>query len=149
MSPTMATIRMQQAIPPVMPISPKLPCCALRETRFRRCSIRRAGRPAVRACRCRASVQYLDIVARRLRRLRQAGTSTTEGDNTMGIGTVKWFNSENGCGFIAPDSGCPDVFVRFSAIVGTGYRSLEDGQRVEFDVTQGAKGPEAANVRAL
>lgn len=67
----------------------------------------------------------------------------------MAQGTVKWFNSEKGYGFIAPDGGAPDVFVHFSEIVGNGYRSLEDGQRVEFEVTQGQKGPQASQVRGL
>jgi cold shock protein len=67
----------------------------------------------------------------------------------MAQGTVKWFNAEKGFGFIAPDGGAPDVFVHFSEIVGNGYRSLEDGQRVEFEITQGQKGPQAENVRAL
>lgn len=67
----------------------------------------------------------------------------------MAQGTVKWFNSEKGYGFIAPDGEAPDVFVHFSEIVGNGYRSLEDGQRVEFEVTQGQKGPQASQVRAI
>jgi CspA family cold shock protein len=67
----------------------------------------------------------------------------------MAFGTVKWFNAEKGFGFIAPEGGGSDVFVHHSAIVGSGYRTLEDGQRVEFDIKQGAKGPEAANVRAI
>jgi CspA family cold shock protein len=67
----------------------------------------------------------------------------------MAQGTVKWFNAEKGYGFIAPDGGAPDVFVHFSEIVGNGYRSLEDGQRVEFEVTQGQKGPQASQVRGL
>ena len=67
----------------------------------------------------------------------------------MAQGTVKWFNSEKGYGFIAPRDGSADVFVHFSAIQGTGYRSLDEGQNVEFDVTQGQKGPQAENVRAL
>jgi cold shock protein len=67
----------------------------------------------------------------------------------MTQGTVKWFNSEKGFGFIAPDGGAADVFVHFSAIVGDGYKSLEDNQRVEFETTQGQKGPQAANVRAI
>lgn len=67
----------------------------------------------------------------------------------MAEGTVKWFNSEKGFGFIAPDSGDKDVFVHFSAIEGGGYRSLEENQRVEFDVTQGQKGPQAERVRVL
>ena len=67
----------------------------------------------------------------------------------MAQGTVKWFNSEKGFGFIAPEDNGPDIFVHFSAIVGDGYRSLEENQRVEFDIEQGSKGPQAANLRAL
>jgi CspA family cold shock protein len=67
----------------------------------------------------------------------------------MAQGTVKWFNGDKGFGFIAPDGGAPDVFVHFSAIVGSGYRNLEEGQRVEFDVTEGQRGPQAADVRVL
>jgi CspA family cold shock protein len=66
----------------------------------------------------------------------------------MTVGTVKWFNADKGFGFIAPESG-EDVFVHFSAIQATGYRSLDEGQAVEFDITQGQKGPQAANVRPL
>jgi cold shock protein len=66
----------------------------------------------------------------------------------MTVGTVKWFNADKGFGFIAPESG-EDVFVHFSAIQSTGYRSLDEGQAVEFDVAQGSKGPQAANVRPL
>ncbi|CAN5162221.1 cold-shock protein [soil metagenome] len=64
----------------------------------------------------------------------------------MATGVVKWFNSEKGYGFISQEDG-PDVFVHFSAIQGTGYRNLEENQKVEFDVTTGQKGPQAANVR--
>ena len=60
----------------------------------------------------------------------------------MAQGTVKWFNGDKGYGFIAVEGG-PDVFVHFSAITGSGYRSLEEGQKVEFDITQGQKGPQA------
>jgi CspA family cold shock protein len=67
----------------------------------------------------------------------------------MASGTVKWFNAEKGYGFISLDDGGADVFVHFSAIDSTGYRSLEENQRVEFDVTQGPKGPQAEHVRAL
>ncbi len=67
----------------------------------------------------------------------------------MAQGTVKWFNSEKGFGFIAQDGGGPDVFVHFSAIASSGYRSLEENQRVQFDVTQGQKGPQANNVSAI
>lgn len=67
----------------------------------------------------------------------------------MATGTCKWFNSEKGYGFIAQDGNGPDVFVHFSALVGDGYRELTEHQRVEFDVTHGLKGPQAANVRAI
>jgi CspA family cold shock protein len=66
----------------------------------------------------------------------------------MATGTVKWFSNEKGYGFISRD-GEPDVFVHFSAIQGSGYRSLEEGQRVEFDVAPGRKGEEAQNVRLV
>ncbi|ROT31084.1 cold-shock protein [Micromonospora sp. HM5-17] len=65
----------------------------------------------------------------------------------MATGTVKWFNSEKGFGFIAQDGGGPDVFVHYSAIATSGYRELSEGQKVEFDVTQAEKGPQAANVQ--
>ncbi|MFN8188108.1 MAG: cold-shock protein [Gaiellales bacterium] len=64
----------------------------------------------------------------------------------MATGTVKWFNDEKGYGFIAPDDGSKDVFVHFSAIAGEGFRTLNEGSRVEFEVRQGNKGPEAADV---
>ncbi|MER3453243.1 MAG: cold-shock protein [Acidimicrobiia bacterium] len=66
----------------------------------------------------------------------------------MATGTVKWFNPDKGYGFIAQDNG-PDVFVHFSAIEGSGYRNLEENQKVEFDVTPGPKGPSATNVRLI
>ena len=67
----------------------------------------------------------------------------------MPQGTVKWFNADKGYGFISQDGGGPDVFVHFSAIQSSGYRSLEENQRVEFEVTQGQKGPQADQVRVL
>jgi CspA family cold shock protein len=67
----------------------------------------------------------------------------------MASGTVKWFNAEKGYGFIAPDEGGSDVFVHFSAIQSTGYRSLEEGQKVEFEITKGQKGDAAADVRPV
>jgi len=66
----------------------------------------------------------------------------------MAQGTVKWFNSEKGFGFIAVDEGA-DVFVHYSAIESDGYRSLEEGQRVEFEVSQGQKGPQADSVKPV
>jgi CspA family cold shock protein len=71
-----------------------------------------------------------------------------QGATFVATGTVKWFNSEKGFGFIARE-GEPDVFVHFSAIQGEGYRSLEEGQAVEFDVGPGRKGEEAQNVRPV
>ena len=64
-------------------------------------------------------------------------------------GTVKWFNSEKGFGFIAPDDGGADVFAHYTAIEASGYRSLEENQRVEFDVAQGPKGLQAENIRPI
>jgi CspA family cold shock protein len=65
----------------------------------------------------------------------------------MATGTVKWFNAEKGYGFIAPDDGSQDVFAHYSAIQTSGYRSLEEGQKVEFDTAQGPKGLQAENIR--
>ena len=72
---------------------------------------------------------------------------TKEKVKSMATGTVKWFNAEKGFGFIAPADGSPDVFAHFSAITGNGYRSLEEGETVDFDVEQGPKGLQAANIR--
>ena len=66
----------------------------------------------------------------------------------MAQGTVKWFNAEKGYGFIAVDGG-QDVFVHYSAIQADGYRTLEENQRVEFEITQGQKGPQADGVRVI
>ena len=79
--------------------------------------------------------------------MRDGAASTTE-KVKMAQGTVKWFNGDKGYGFIAVDGG-QDVFVHFSAINGNGYRSLEEGQKVEFDITQGQKGPQAENVTVI
>jgi cold shock protein len=75
--------------------------------------------------------------------------SPIEEHEYMAQGTVKWFNGEKGFGFIAQDDGGDDVFVHFSSIQMDGYKSLEENQRVEFEITQGQKGPQAANVRAI
>ena len=65
----------------------------------------------------------------------------------MTQGTVKWFNGEKGYGFIAPDDGGEDLFVHYTGIAGSGFRSLEEGEKVSYDVTRGKKGPQAENVQ--
>lgn len=67
----------------------------------------------------------------------------------MATGTVKWFNSEKGYGFITPEEGGKDLFVHFSAIQADGYKTLNEGQKVEYEATQGQKGPQASNVRVI
>ena len=67
----------------------------------------------------------------------------------MARGTVKWFNDQKGFGFITPDNGKADLFVHFSAIQGTGFKTLAEGQAVEFDEAMGQKGPQATNVRPV
>lgn len=67
----------------------------------------------------------------------------------MARGTVKWFDGEKGYGFITPEDGGKDLFVHFSNITGAGFRSLEEGQAVQFEVGEGRKGPEATDVQAV
>jgi len=64
----------------------------------------------------------------------------------MARGTVKWFSDQKGYGFVTPDDGSKDVFIHYSAIQGDGFKSLKEGDKVEFEVTQGPKGPQASNV---
>jgi CspA family cold shock protein len=75
-----------------------------------------------------------------------ATETTKEGVSFMSTGKVKWFNESKGYGFIEPDGGGRDVFVHYSAIQGEGYKTLSEGQAVEFDIIQGEKGPQASNV---
>ena len=65
----------------------------------------------------------------------------------MATGTVKWFNDAKGFGFITPDGGGDDLFAHFSAIVSSGYKSLKEGEKVSFDVTEGPKGKQASNIQ--
>ena len=74
---------------------------------------------------------------------------TRKDDMTTETGTVKWFNEGKGFGFIAPDNGGKDLFAHFKEIQGTGFKTLTENQRVEFEVTQGQKGPQASRIRAL
>ncbi|MEW2299769.1 cold-shock protein [Streptomyces sp. NPDC006655] len=67
----------------------------------------------------------------------------------MAQGTVKWFNAEKGYGFITPQDGSADLFVHYSEVQGTGFRSLEEGQHVEYELGQGTKGPQAVGVRTI
>jgi CspA family cold shock protein len=83
-----------------------------------------------------------------LRPTGRAGKVTAREDRTLAEGTVKWFSNEKGYGFIQQDGG-EDVFVHFSEIQGDGYRSLNEGQRVEFEVVQGSKGLQASGVRSV
>jgi CspA family cold shock protein len=90
--------------------------------------------------RCRARLAYVGVA-------RQRRDRHTE--EKMAEGTVKWFNGEKGFGFITPDGGGKDVFVHYSAIQSSGYKSLDEGQRVSFETSQGQKGPQADNVRVI
>jgi CspA family cold shock protein len=91
-----------------------------------------------------ATVSFAHIRARSLR----VPYGYMQGSKALATGSVKWFNAEKGYGFISREDG-PDVFVHFSAIQGSGYRTLEEGQAVEFDVGPGRKGEEAQNVRLV
>ncbi len=71
------------------------------------------------------------------------------GGSSMTTGTVKWFNASKGYGFISPSNGGDDVFAHFSAIEMDGYKTLKEGQQVEFEIQQGPKGPQASNIRPV
>jgi cold shock protein len=85
-------------------------------------------------------------IGSRFLRPRSANQSLRSGGKIEVRGTVKWFNNSKGYGFIGRDDG-PDVFVHYSAIIGDGYRTLQEGDTVEFEIVQGPKGPQAANVQ--
>lgn len=93
-------------------------------------------------------------LTRPLRTLRRGTSGRSRGPHnkrkdTMATGTVKWFNSDKGYGFIAPDDGSADLFAHFSAIQGGGYKELNESQKVSYDAEQGPKGMQAANIRPL
>lgn len=97
-----------------------------------------------------AVIPYLvETVVRRVIRLNQGIFLGPTKGNTMAIGTVKWFNDAKGFGFITPESGGGDLFAHFSAIQSSGFKSLAEGQKVEFDVVNGPKGLQAANIKPI
>jgi cold shock CspA family protein len=104
----------------------------------RRAHADRASRPAPK------SHAEKDVVTRTT-----VGGPRTQRNDDMATGTVKWFNSDKGFGFISPSDGSADVFAHFSAIQGSGRRDLYEGQQVEFDTERGQKGLQATNIRAL
>jgi cold shock protein len=89
------------------------------------------------------------VPTKRLPRSRLPQIRFDEETQAMAQGTVKWFNAEKGFGFITPDDGGSDVFVHFSEIQGSGYRTLEENQKVSFEVGQGSKGPQATGVSVV
>jgi CspA family cold shock protein len=110
---------------------------------------------ALRQLKCRRNLpprcQYITL-ARAPSGSWLVGKAANEGKKVKGsmpVGTVKWFSAEKGYGFITPDEGGKDVFVHYSAIQADGYRSLNEGQKVEYEVVQGQKGPQAANVKPM
>jgi CspA family cold shock protein len=103
-----------------------------------------------RTCAARRDRQKAPLLENGQVRPRSArGRYTLMKERKMAQGTVKWFNAEKGFGFITVDGGGSDVFVHFSAIQTSGYRTLEENQRVEFEIAQGQKGPQAEQVRPL
>jgi CspA family cold shock protein len=96
---------------------------------------------------CAARGKFREHFPCRSRGLAPCEALREELESFMAVGSVKWFNAEKGYGFIEQDGGGADVFVHFSAIEMDGYRSLEENQRVEFEITQGPKGPQAEKVR--
>ncbi|GHC18301.1 hypothetical protein GCM10010082_07100 [Kushneria pakistanensis] len=91
----------------------------------------------------------LSLKAQRKNGLRLGITANKARTSKMATGTVKWFNDTKGYGFISPDDGGDDLFAHFSEIQAEGFKSLQDGQKVSFEVTQGKKGLQAANIKAI
>src|SRR4051794_34962055 len=106
------------------------------------------ARPAVGARRGLHSARQIERV-RWCRSAPSCPFMTREGGERLATGTVKWFNADKGFGFITPDEGGKDLFVHFSAIEGSGYRSLDEGAKVEYEAQESDKGPQAASVRVL
>src|SRR3712207_160670 len=129
------------------PARPRAGAAARTVVPGRRCAS--ASFSDVRSRLCLTFLSVLPVGAAPQDRQRSVLTRQHGEENDMAQGTVKWFNAEKGFGFIEQDGGGADVFCHYSAITGTGYRSLDEAQRVEFDVTQGQKGPQAENVRAI
>src|SRR5207247_9019343 len=95
-----------------------------------------------------STIAGLPAGGRTVELVRRPGRPGKEGDSLVATGTVKWFSSEKGYGFISQENG-EDVFVHFSGIEGGGYKNLEENQQVEFEVSQGPKGLQATNVRIV
>jgi CspA family cold shock protein len=92
---------------------------------------------------------FTPVVARELEtNIRDTADRSTQGKRFMATGTVKWFNDAKGYGFITPDDGSEDLFAHFSAIQMGGFKTLKEGQKVSFEVTQGPKGKQASNIQA-
>jgi CspA family cold shock protein len=93
--------------------------------------------------------RFPGVINAATRSFARCGAPPVGKEKIMATGVVKWFNSDKGFGFITQDSGGPDVFAHFSAIASSGFRTLEENQRVEFEVSQGQKGPQAENIRTI
>lgn len=96
-------------------------------------------------------VQYQSVIPYLVETIftRDYSAQLTKIGNAMATGTVKWFNDSKGFGFITPDEGGEDLFAHFSAIQSSGFKSLQENQRVQFDVTTGPKGKQASNIQPL
>jgi CspA family cold shock protein len=94
-------------------------------------------------------VQYQSVLSYLVETIYRASAHLTEIGNDMATGIVKWFNDSKGFGFITPDEGGEDLFAHFSAIQSSGFKSLQENQRVQFEVTTGPKGKQASNIQPL